>query len=328
MAQAQIESIKSFSVEKQFISDDAARKLIEKPVEIKGSNLSITIIIPLLEQSRNGKSPYLVAKLPKEQVEELKSIVDKLPEKQRAQFITDYIKYKQKHIIDAYYASKSDKFVVNVKPSSNEIIDPWKSKPIRVVSHQEIQDPWKGARPEKRENPNPGELVSPWKAEQREVGEKPTKEEKPKENQITIPDVHVTAVPKVRNDKKLPKEIVGGEGTQTNRYQVYRTRKEVDKLLENDQIEKTPAVLPIKLEMESGTFYFYINFTLDQLTKKNLEKTLNDLSRILTETMKVKGVPPTEYTRKISSGVNTYVREKILEIHKTQTDVGKYLRSN
>jgi len=90
-----------------------------------------------------------------------------------------------------------------------------------------------------------------------------------------------------------------GSGTRDDRYEVYKGRKQVDDLLMHptDDVADTIIQFPMTLNMgEHGVYYFNVNFTAGQITKKNYEKTLDELSQILKTVMRLKRVPAGVYS--------------------------------
>ncbi|MBN1170206.1 hypothetical protein JXA56_04220, partial [Candidatus Micrarchaeota archaeon] len=145
---------------------------------------------------------------------------------------------------------------------------------------------------------------------------------------IPVPGPSAAAPSRKQN---LPKAVREGEGTKKDRYEIYRSRSEVDNLLTSStsQVSDTIIVMPITLEMgEHGTHYVNVNVVLSQLSKKNYEETLQDIAKILRDIMRVKGVPSSVSSARINSAVQVQIRAEITRLQSRSDDVGKYLRSH
>ncbi len=267
--------------------------------------------------------------------------MDSLPKERKAEFVRDFIRYRQEQIVRTYAEERKSKFTVAMKtnPQSDEIIDPWKeSTPVRVAasaSPGETVKPWKETKPSRTVAFE--ETEEPWKKEPapqaKPEPKRPVEEQKPEPKRRTVavvaPVVKGPSSAAPAKQRRLPKEIVEGAGTSRHRWGIYRTSAELDRLLQSDKMSDAPVVLPITLDMgEHGTYYFHVNFRLEEVSKKNLDKTLNDLSRVLKETMAAKGVPSSVYSRSITGTVNSQIRTKIMAYYEDTSDVGKYLRSH
>jgi hypothetical protein len=252
------ETALQLSGERMFMTQAAARQLMENPVQVtRGQITRITLIVPAFEEpNRQGRYAYLVAQIPQAKVQELLRHVGTLPETQRAGFVRDYLRANQQAMITNYIGNRRARFRFDgVEPQA--VAAP---QPAAVPTPRRVAEPApRRAATPRRTTPQP--VVTPAPVERPVPGPRPA------------PRVELPA---------LPAQVTGGSGTRSRPYEIRLREGRSSRGLGASVVN-----LPIQFRIGLGggdtttTIYVNVSVTASQLANSRLNATSAELRQVI-----------------------------------------------
>ena len=253
------------SAERTFLTQAAARQLMENPVQVtRGRVTRITLIVPTFEaQNRQRRHAYLVAHIPQERVNELIQHLGTLPEAQRGAFVRSYIQANQQAMISSYLGNRRARFRFDaVVPGS--VTSAPAPQPARSPTPRRTSSP-----PAERRTPSPTPRRStPPQVSASEPRERPVPGPRPAPR-VQLPE--------------LPAQVTGGNGTRTRPY-VVRLRAGRS----SRGVGSTEVNFPITFTVGLGAggssttrIYVQVHATASQLANSRVNATSSELRTII-----------------------------------------------
>jgi hypothetical protein len=334
------------TVEANRLNEKAAGQHLETEVVLRGRSVrSLTQTIPLAEpEDRRGRGRYLVVKIPRETVQELKRRAQELPEDRRNDFVRRWMIRNKQAVLEQYLRLRDKSGRKTIKRFRHDVVPVRTERGPMVPSRREAAPaPSKTAAsvPSRREQPTqakaPPVLVR--RAPRTEDRGRPTaasigslKISGPKEVSTGAPAE--ARVPKVRRRKQVyakPSQVRGGYGTKEK---PYRIRASSVRRARGKSIAATDVEVPFRINIgELGSIYFILELKANQLTTSSFNTTVTEVSRTVNTMMRRRAassgqkVDMSATSRQVRKALDSAVRD--LESHpKWGAKMATYLRGN
>lgn len=251
------------SAERTFLTQAAARQLMENPVQVsRGRVTRITLVVPTFEsQNQQRRHAYLVAHIPQARVNELVQHLGTLPEAQRAGFVRSYIQANQQAMISSYLGNRRARFrfeaIAPGSVTSTVAAQPAHSPTPRRTTSPPVEQPRARSPTPRRSTPQPVEQPR----ERAVPGPRPAP-------RVQLPD--------------LPAQVTSGNGTRTRPY-IVRLREGRS----SRGVGSTEVNFPIVFSVGLGSgdtntrVYVEVHATASQLANGRISATSSELRTVV-----------------------------------------------
>ena len=250
------------SAERTFMTQAAARQLMENPVQVsRGRVTGITLIVPTFENpNRQRRHAYLVARISQARANELLQHLGTLPEAQRGAFVRSYIQANQQAMISSYLENRRARFRFDaIAPGA--------------VTATPARQPARSATPRRTTTP-PEEQRARSPTPRRST---PQPVEQPRERPVPGP----RPAPRVQLPA-LPSQVTGGNGSRSRPY-IVRLRDGRS----SRGVGSTEVNFPITFRVGLGNgdtttrVYVEVHATASQLANSRISATASELRTVV-----------------------------------------------
>lgn len=293
------------------LNDRAAAQNIRTPVVVrKGKVKSVTITIPLFEPNdKQGRGKYLVAELPKAIVDDLLRQASNLPEKERSDFIKEWLKKNQEAVLNQYLKvkGKSPKtFRYDVIPVRRVMASTPRRTEQEAAEIPPMAAPRPGTAPTRAPSGPTAKPPSGLRIKRRERPRKP--------NQVQKGGFGTSDSPYILRMSSVPRKKSGLENN----------------IVEVPLLFKSP-------DAGLAPFHVEFNFTLNQLADSSIEKTIKEAKKVARELLLYKAFQQglNLESRDLDMAIKDAVRQTEAKIRVARRKVAaagkkysKYLKNN